>query len=791
MNTKKCPSEEDLFNYIVAESEKDTLDLTITKHLDGCSSCKLKYAEIQKMDECFSALPGENKDSGSLLENENNMIGLYSIVSLIGQGGMGKVYKAYDSSLNRHVAIKLINSELQGNPEFRSRFTSEAQIVAQLNHPNIVQIYSSHEEAEQLYLVMEYVDGVPLNHYPFVMNKGYLQHITLFRQILEGLKCAHDKGIVHRDIKPSNIMLGKDGRIRVLDFGLAQSSLSQVAHTVPGTFLGTVAYLSPERARGEKATFQSDIYSLGVVLFEMLIGELPFVSDTPLGTIDLIKNAVIPDVSKINSLIPTKLSMLISKMCHPNLGLRYNSIAEIISDLDEITKEMPSADCNYRQADAVSAANHDQLDTAIYRSVASDMNLNTSQIRATLNPQEDNEMSSENKKKKNTSLIIMGALLVLLILFVCFQFYINERKRPSEERVSPDLNVSQSASSRVSASSEKPLGQLSSPKQLSVDDYPFKTANLIKNGSNEYAVRDNIIPHWNLVNGVHWQQVNSSPFPKSGLAFFYAGISPVGTIEQLIPLPELSKQDYIIDFQGYVRSYADSERGDTCKIFVDFLENGVKKEGWTSKEICSIYDWHKIMCLKKLPYKTTHIRIRLVSRRVRGKNNNGYFDDLSLAIRSQKPIFASSKDKRYDVSFEYGDREFLFNDEVIIDSIVGDRPYIEKGGTYTLSGRYRLNSHSSCMLVLGSTSGNDDEILDRINAVRGTGKFSFTIKEQDLGKWHLSYFHKEKCVGGVYFGQAQNLLMDKEYSYTKNYSFSHDNLIKNPGNEAPLIDGRI
>ena len=207
--------------------------------------------------------------------------GRYEIVELIGVGGMADVYKAIDIMENRVVAVKILKSEFSENEDFVRRFRNESKAIAVLSHPNIVKIFDVGYENDMQYIVMEHIDGITLKEY--IEQQGLLKwrdcvHFTI--QILRALQLAHDRGIVHRDIKPQNVMLMSDGSIKVMDFGIARFS-RQNSNTLSEKTMGSVHYVSPEQARGARTDEKSDIYSVGVMMYEMLTGRKPFDGDTP------------------------------------------------------------------------------------------------------------------------------------------------------------------------------------------------------------------------------------------------------------------------------------------------------------------------------------------------------------------------------------------------------------------------------------------------------------------------------------------------------------------------------
>ena len=210
---------------------------------------------------------------GKLLDNR------YEILELVGSGGMANVYKAKCHRLNRMVAVKILKSDLADSAEFRRRFRDESQAVAQLSHANIMSVYDVSRKSEIEYIVMELIEGITLKQY--MERRGQMdwrEALHFISQIMRGLSHAHSRGIIHRDIKPQNIMILRDGSVKVADFGIA--CLADTSQTLTHEALGSVHYISPEQARGDRMDARSDIYSAGVVLYEMLTGRLPFEGDS-------------------------------------------------------------------------------------------------------------------------------------------------------------------------------------------------------------------------------------------------------------------------------------------------------------------------------------------------------------------------------------------------------------------------------------------------------------------------------------------------------------------------------
>lgn len=266
----------------------------------------------------------------------------YEILEVIGTGGMAVVYKAMCHRLNRYVAVKILRDELANDEEFRKRFQTEAQAVAMLSHPNIVSVYDvSHSEGVE-YIVMELIEGVTLMQY---MKKkgalGWKEALHFAVQISKALEHAHEKGIVHRDIKPQNIMILKDGTIKVADFGIA--ALESAQEKKSDQTVGSVHYIAPEQARGEQPDPRSDIYSLGVVMYEMLTGKMPYDGDTAeqVAMKHITGHPVPPQ--ELNPDIPEELAEITLKAMNPDINARYQSASELLRDLEDFRKQQAAA----------------------------------------------------------------------------------------------------------------------------------------------------------------------------------------------------------------------------------------------------------------------------------------------------------------------------------------------------------------------------------------------------------------------------------------------------------------
>lgn len=262
-------------------------------------------------------------------------LGHYDIVAELGRGGMGVVYKGYESSLNRYVAIKVLAESLAHDESVKERFLREARSMASLNDPHIIQIYFIGEHEGQTFFVMEFVEGESLGS--LLKRDGKLRPEQAARVILQtamGLASAHDKGVVHRDIKPGNLMVTSRGAIKIADFGIAlvtQDFSKKLTST--GEFVGTPGYLSPEVCLGKPVDSRSDIFSLGIVLFEMLTGRMPFTDESPLGLMLEVVRAEIPDVRQLNSDVDAELSRILTRMIAKDPNDRYNNCHELVEDL--------------------------------------------------------------------------------------------------------------------------------------------------------------------------------------------------------------------------------------------------------------------------------------------------------------------------------------------------------------------------------------------------------------------------------------------------------------------------
>jgi predicted Ser/Thr protein kinase len=263
----------------------------------------------------------------------------YRVLEKLGQGGMGVVYKAEDTKLRRTVAVKFLSREVLQSEGAKARFVYEAQAAAALDHPNICTVHEIDESEGQTFIVMAYVEGQSLKEKiasgPVRLNEA----VEIAIQLAEGLQQAHEKGIVHRDVKPSNVMMSPSGRVKIMDFGLARSS-ERTEITKAGTTMGTIAYMSPEQARGDKVDHRTDIWSLGVVLYEMISGQLPFGGEHEHAVMYSILNKEPEPLRDVQDGVSPELERIVMRALVKDLESRYSDIVELLDDLAEYQRRL-------------------------------------------------------------------------------------------------------------------------------------------------------------------------------------------------------------------------------------------------------------------------------------------------------------------------------------------------------------------------------------------------------------------------------------------------------------------
>ena len=362
---------------------------------------------------------------GAMLDNR------YEILEKIGTGGMAVVYKARCHRLNRLVAIKILKDELAGDEDFRRRFHTESQAVAMLSHPNIMAVYDVSKTGNVDYIVMELLEGITLKQY--INRKGLLswkESLHFAMQICKAIMHAHSKGVIHRDIKPQNIMILKDGSIKVADFGIAR--LISTQSTLTQESLGSVHYISPEQAKGGHVDARTDIYSLGVVLYEMLTSQLPFVGDSPV-SVAIQHISAIPLMPRdINPDIPNGIEDITMHAMEPALNKRYTTADEMLRDLEEFRKN-PAATFEYIMPKLKSDPISDDTRPVPTSGVAKAAGAKPQRVHDAApvrKPQRRSadlsrdEYRSYNKRARSNS-ILLGTGIVIVLIVIAFMFMWN------------------------------------------------------------------------------------------------------------------------------------------------------------------------------------------------------------------------------------------------------------------------------------------------------------------------------------------------------------------------------
>ena len=331
--------------------------------------------------------------------------GRYQIIRSIGEGGMANVYLAYDAILDREVAVKILRGDLAGDEKFVKRFQREAKAASSLNHPNIVEMYDVGEDNGNYFLVMEYVDGRTLKS--LIKKRGALsltETIDIMLQLTSGIAHAHDSYLIHRDIKPQNVLILEDGRAKITDFGIAVA-LNSNELTQTNSVMGSVHYLPPEQANGSGASIKSDIYSLGILMYELLTGKLPFKGENAVEIAIKQMKEQIPSLTKQNPIIPQSVENIVLKACAKNPKNRYDSVNEMYHDLEvALSDEMKDAKrITYQYPE------NDLEETKVLPNLSE-------VIKEETHEEKSDEMKPKRKKgKKLTVVVIVSILLCLMV----------------------------------------------------------------------------------------------------------------------------------------------------------------------------------------------------------------------------------------------------------------------------------------------------------------------------------------------------------------------------------------
>lgn len=357
----------------------------------------------------------------------------YELKEKIAEGGMSTIYKAYCHILNRVVCVKILKSEFSEDEEFLIKFNNEAKAAASLNHPNIINVYDVGKDEDIAYIVMEYVDGRNLKE--IIREEGVLEEhhaLSIIRQICLALSEAHSKGIIHRDIKPHNIMVNKNGIVKVGDFGIARA-VSSTTITTAGNVMGSVYYFSPEQARGGFVDERTDIYSLGIVLYELLIGRPPYDADTPISVAlkHLHEEVTIPEDCKENISIPVQ--NLILKMTQKNIAKRHKNVIQVIDDIDKIlgnkdlgTIYSPIIDNDMEQTRVIPALKNQVNEYEDYDDIDNYQEEIVS-VKDEIKTRKKHKIESEdnitkNKKIRRSIILILALILIFLVFFTLIKF---------------------------------------------------------------------------------------------------------------------------------------------------------------------------------------------------------------------------------------------------------------------------------------------------------------------------------------------------------------------------------
>ena len=349
---------------------------------------------------------------GKMLDNR------YELLELIGTGGMANVYKAKCHRLNRLVAIKILKSDLAENADFRRRFRDESLAVAQLSHANIVSIYDVSSSHGIDYIVMELIDGITLKQYmERRVHMDWREALHFITQIMRGLSHAHSRGIIHRDIKPQNIMVLRDGSVKVADFGIA--CLADAHQTLAQEALGSVHYISPEQAKGERLDARSDIYSAGVVLYEMLTGRLPFEGDSAVSVAIQHLSGVPLNPREIDPEIPEALELICMKAMNPDLNKRYQSADAMLADLEKFRKD-PSVDLDYIRTELSTGVDSQPTSPLPIQQVSAAVKKRQAEVEDEDEPYESPVAAFFRSNKRMAGLLVAAAVLIVAIFVAIF-----------------------------------------------------------------------------------------------------------------------------------------------------------------------------------------------------------------------------------------------------------------------------------------------------------------------------------------------------------------------------------
>jgi serine/threonine-protein kinase len=386
----------------------------------------------------------------------------YEIIDKVGSGGMADVYKARDQRLNRFVAIKVLKPEYSSDKSFVNKFRGEAQSAAGLSHPNIVNVYDVGDDSGLHFIVMELVEGITLKR--FIERKGKLEikeAVGIGIQISQGMEAAHDNHIIHRDIKPQNIIISRDGKVKVTDFGIAKATNS---NTITSNAMGSVHYLSPEQARGGYSDEKSDIYSLGVTLYEMLSGKVPFAGDNTVSVALLhIQGEAMP-LRELDPEIPISIDKIVQKCMQKRPERRYHTASELITDLK---KAIANPDGDFVQIPAFVATDSPTINIADDFNKIKNGTYLDEDLRDTKNLQpskriEDDEEELDSVDSKVEKFFLIGSIVTVVILgiaiFVLVIWFLSSRGDPKDPNDGPNTEMTLTPTPPVTIGPTESLG---------------------------------------------------------------------------------------------------------------------------------------------------------------------------------------------------------------------------------------------------------------------------------------------------------------------------------------------
>lgn len=355
----------------------------------------------------------------------------YEIEKLIGEGGMANVYLALDTILDRKVAVKVLRGDLAGDEKFVRRFQREALSASSLSHPNIVEIYDVGEDDGNFYIVMEFIEGKTLKQ--LIKKRGVLslpETMDIMLQLLDALASAHDSYIIHRDIKPQNIMIKESGLVKITDFGIAMA-LNNAQLTQTNSVMGSVHYLPPEQASGKGSTIRSDIYSLGILMFEMLTGKMPFKGDSAVEIALKHMKEPLPSVRDLNPVVPQSVENIILKASAKNPKNRYRDVRQMAEDiktsLDEERKDEQKIVFKYPETDF--------SDTKTVNVLKEEKKENKDEKPVAKQITEEDKIEKSNKKK----MIIIGSIIAVFVCLMVFIIIVLPKATESKEIKVPDV----------------------------------------------------------------------------------------------------------------------------------------------------------------------------------------------------------------------------------------------------------------------------------------------------------------------------------------------------------------